>query len=113
MINVVIDGIINNVTNKWRNNVKKFNSKDVTNNVINIPDYWDTDKVINAFDKLDTYELYEYFGCSNAASFTRKMKPVFPMRPEKTPYAKYVKSLLVERAKWSPGQKAEPTQENY
>lgn len=61
---------------------------------VTLPDYWDYDKVIKALTTLDTYELYEYFGCNNSTSFTRLMKPCFPNRPEKTSYSKYVRGLL-------------------
>ena len=83
--------------------MKKFNNKDILDNVINLPDYWNVEKVINAFDKFDTFELYEYFGCTNSAAFTRLMKDVFPNRPDRMPYSKYVRSLLVEVVKWTPG----------
>ena len=61
---------------------------------IKLPDYWDESKVIQALTTLDTYELREYFGCSNSTSFTRLMKPHFPNRPEKMSYSAYVRELL-------------------
>lgn len=61
---------------------------------VTFPDFWDEEKVIKALTSLDTYALYEYFGCSNATSFTRMMKSHFPNRPEKTSYSKYVRELV-------------------
>ena len=58
------------------------------------PKYWDLEKVLSAFAKLSTLELYDYFSCPNATSFTRLMKPIFPNRPERMPYSKYLKSIL-------------------
>ena len=58
------------------------------------PEYWDWEKVLSAFAKLSTLELYDYFSCPNATSFTRLMKPIFPNRPERMPYSKYLKSVL-------------------
>ena len=74
---------------------------------ISFPQFWDKDKVIQAFTTLDTYELYSFFGCSNSTSFTRLMKPCFPNRPEKTSYSKYVRDIVcafvsasVPKPKW-------------
>ena len=59
-------------------------------NNINFPDYWDLPKILNAFKTLSTLELYEYFGCPSATSFTRKMGKYMPNRPAKQSYAKYL-----------------------
>jgi hypothetical protein len=69
---------------------------------LTFPAYWDEDKVIKALTTLTTFELYAYFGCSNASSFTRLMKPCFPNRPEKTSYSKYVTDLVksIPKPKW-------------
>lgn len=75
---------------------------------IKFPKFWDESATIDALTTLDTYSLYEFFGCSNATSFTRLMKPCFPNRPEKTSYSKYVRDLIEAnkpaKPKWSPGQ---------
>lgn len=60
---------------------------------IKFPDYWDEEKVLKALTTLGTFELYEYFGCANASSFTRLLGPCMPKRPTKTSYSAYTRAL--------------------
>ena len=64
--------------------------------LIQLPDYWDKEKVLNAFKTMSTLELYKYFGCANSTSFTRMMKPIFPNRPDKMSYSTYVLKCIEE-----------------
>ena len=61
---------------------------------ISFPKFWDAPVTLNALLTLGTYEQYAFFGCSNATSFTRLMKPCFPNRPERTSYSKYLRDLV-------------------
>jgi hypothetical protein len=74
-------------------------------NKIIFPNYWDQEKVVKAITTLDTFDLYEYFGCANAASFTRKMNPYFPERPKHVSFGKYLRDILAQepKPKWKPG----------
>lgn len=69
----------------------------MVNNNILIPEYWDAKKVKEAFKTKSTLELYEFFGCKNAMAFSRKMKSVFPNKPDKVPYGEYARSILIEQ----------------
>ncbi len=69
---------------------------------VKFPKYWDETSVITAFKTLDSFDLYEFFGCNNSASFTRMMKPCFPNRPDRVSYGKYVRDTLAQPIKERP-----------
>lgn len=61
---------------------------------IKFPEYWNEELVIEKLQTLRDEELYEFFGCSNKQSFTRKMNPFFPKKDQKTSFFKYLKDAL-------------------
>ena len=68
-----------------------------------IPDYWNTDKVVEAFKTLEGNKLREYFGCSTRSQFSRNMRSIFPDKPEGMEYKDYVLEMVeVAKPVWCP-----------
>lgn len=63
---------------------------------IKLPIWIDREVFFEAFKTKSTLELYDFFRCNNATSFTNMMKKYFPDKPPKMAYAEYVRGLLKE-----------------
>ena len=70
-----------------------------TENGVSFPWHWDVARVQEAFASKTTMELMELFGCNNATSFSRLMRPCFPNKPERMSYSDYAKKLIAEEPK--------------
>jgi hypothetical protein len=82
----------NSYTNITTKDYKMKEKLDAAN--IQFPQYWSIPKVAEAFQTLSTLELYEYFGCPSATSYSRMMNKYMPNRPPKVSFAEYIKMAL-------------------
>lgn len=76
--------------------------------MINFPEYWNTDSVVDAIKSKHQDDLLEYFDCANAQSLARKLNPCFPNRPPRVSYRQYLTEVLSTpiKKKWDPAEGA-------
>lgn len=70
--------------------------------MVNFPEYWNAEGVVDALKNKHQDDLLEYFGCANTQSLARKLNPCFPNRPAKMSYRQYLTDVLntPTRKKW-------------
>ncbi len=66
----------------------------LSDNGINLPHYWDVQRVVDAICYMNSEEMYNYFSCANSSSFSRMMQPYFPNKPKGISYSKYLLEII-------------------